>query len=212
MRFLRHQTFIAIIVVAATAACSQVYSIDRTRSKLLVHVFKSGLFSAFADNHEVEALIADGTVDEAAQRVNLVIDSRAMKVLDPQLTAEKRQQIQQRMLGPEVLDSERFPNITFESTKIEQIGQGQFLVRGQLSLRGVTRPISMNLQRENGRYAGGCTLKQSEFGIKPITIGGGSVKVKDEMKINFDIYTSAHAATTTSPFALGSSLSDVGKK
>jgi hypothetical protein len=32
-------------------------------------------------------------------------------------------------------------------------------------------------------------LKQSEFGITPISLAGGTVKVKDEMKIDFDIVT-----------------------
>jgi hypothetical protein len=35
-------------------------------------------------------------------------------------------------------------------------------------------------------YRGSATLKQTDFGIKPISIGGGMVKVKDEVKIDFD--------------------------
>lgn len=112
-----------------------------------------------------------------------------MRVLDPQLAPGKRQQVQERMLGPEVLDSMRFPEITFVSTSIEATGADEFLVRGELSLRGVTHPVAARVRRDNGRYTGVGTLKQRDFGIKPISIAGGTVKVKDELKIDFDIRT-----------------------
>ena len=162
-------------------------SIDTTQSKLHVHAFKSGLFAGLADNHDVEVPIAEGTINESASRVKFVIDARRMKVLDPQLSPDKRRQVQERMLGPEVLDSSRFPQINFESTNVESAGHDELLVRGQLSMRGRKRPVIARVRKENARYVGTCTLKQHEFGITPISIAGGTVKVKDELKIEFDI-------------------------
>lgn len=43
--------------------------------------------------------------------------------------------------------------------------------------------------RTQTRYRGSATIKQADFGIKPISIGGGTIKVKDEVKIDFDIVT-----------------------
>jgi hypothetical protein len=40
---------------------------------------------------------------------------------------------------------------------------------------------------ENGHYRGSVPLKQTDFGITPVRIAGGAVKVKDEIKIEFDI-------------------------
>ena len=174
---------IAIVILVA----GQVSTIDTARSKLLVHVSKSGVFSGFADNHEVEAPISEGTVDERGRRVKFSVDSRRMKVLDPQLSPDKRQQVQERMLGPEVLNSLRFPEITFESSHVEQEGEGKFRVDGQLSLHGVTKPVSILAQAENGRYTGRFALKQRDFGITPVSIAGGTVKVKDELTIEFDV-------------------------
>jgi len=53
----------------------------------------------------------------------------------------------------------------------------------------MSRPITVSVRNENGRYLGTCTLSQREFGIEPISIAGGTVKVKDELKIEFDIKT-----------------------
>jgi hypothetical protein len=42
---------------------------------------------------------------------------------------------------------------------------------------------------QDGRYRGTVVLKQRDFGITPISIAGGTVKVKDELKVEFDIVT-----------------------
>lgn len=178
-------------------AFGQTRAIDTSNSKLIVHVFKAGAFSAFGDNHEVEAPIAEGSVDEGARRVKFVVESQRLKVLDPQMAPGKRQQVQERMVSPEVLDAARFPRITFESTEVEQTGPDRLLVRGQLSLHGVTRPVVVNVRTENGRYVGSSTLKQREFGITPISIAGGSVKVKDELKIEFDVRVGPQAGVVS---------------
>jgi YceI-like domain len=184
---------IGLSLLAVSSA--QVRSIDTAQSKLHVHAYKSGLFSGFADNHDVEAPIVEGTIDESASRVRFVVDARQMRVLDPQLSPDKRRQVQERMLGPEVLDSTNFPQIKFESANVEKSGQDELLVGGQLSLRGITHPVSVKVRKENGRYVGSCTLKQRDFGIKPISIAGGTVKVKDELKIEFDIRTNTRIAS-----------------
>ena len=168
-------------------AFGQARPIDTSNSKLVVHVSKAGAFSALGDDHQVEAPIAEGSVDEATRRVSFVVESQRMKVLDPQLSPDKRQQVQERMVGPEVLNVASFPRITFESTRVEQAGADRLVVYGQLSLHGVTRSVVVNVRAENGRYVGSATLKQKEFGITPVSIAGGTVKVKDELTIEFDV-------------------------
>ena len=174
--------------IVSVPAWAQEHPIDTASSKLTVRAFKTGLFSGFADNHEIEAPITEGSIDEAAGRVKFAVDSRRMKVLDPQMNPSRRQEVQERMLGPEVLDSTRFLQITFDSTSVER-SKDLYVVHGQLSLHGVTRPIAVNVRSESGRYKGTFTLKQRDFGIAPISIAGGTVKVKDELQIEFDIRT-----------------------
>jgi len=192
-KHLRHG-LVAILFGLLSTAWSQEHPIDSANSKLHVHVFKSGVFSGFADNHDVEAPIAEGTIDETAFRVRFVVDAQRMKVLDPQLSRDKRQQVQERMLGPEVLDAQRIPKIIFESTNIEGTANGQFVVGGRLSLHGVTHAVTASVHKQDGHYVGTCTLKQRDFGIAPISIAGGTVKVKDELKIEFDIRASTAIA------------------
>ena len=166
----------------------QSHTIDVTKSSLKIRVFKSGLFSAFAHDHEVEAPIDKGTIDTSANpSVQLVMDTRKMRVLDPEISADKRSEIQRTMQSSSVLDSEHFPEISFQSTAVKSKGNDHWEVQGNLSLHGRTRPLAVAVVLEGGHYRGSVSFRQSNFGISPVRIAGGTVKVKDEVKVEFDI-------------------------
>jgi hypothetical protein len=163
-------------------------AIDVNKSSLKIRVFKSGAFSAFAHDHEIQAPIDEGKIDSSASpSVQLRVDSRKMRVLDPETSADKRAQIQQTMEGATVLDVEHFPDISFRSTAVTKTGAAHWEVRGGLALHGQNQPVVVVVSLEAGHYRGSASFKQSDFGITPISIAGGTVKVKDEVKIEFDI-------------------------
>ena len=162
-------------------------TIDSEKSVMTVHVFKAGLFSAFGHEHEVRAPIQQGAFNETTPSVELAVDARRLHVVDKEISDKDRAQVQQDMLGPKVLDSEKFPEIRFRSTSVERLGEGKWLVTGDLTLHGQTRPVKVNADGQNGHYKGTAELKQKDFGITPITVGGGAVKVKNELKVDFDI-------------------------
>ena len=175
-------------VVATAASGAETRPIDTGHSTLTVFVYKSGLFSAFADNHVIQAPIASGSVSlEVPLGVEIRVRSADLTVLDPSMAAGKRTQVQTRMLGPDVLDSAAYPDIVFASTAIESVGPDRWTVTGRLSIHGVTRPTTFSVAQQGGRYRGTVALKQRDFGIKPISIVGGTVTVKDELKVEFDI-------------------------
>jgi len=176
----------AVALSAFLAAESR--QIDLTQSKLVVYVYKSGLFSGFADDHIVDAPLAGGKLsDEAPLAVAIEVRAGDLKVRDPNLSASKRDEVQMRMLSPQVLDTAKFQTITFESTSIEPAGADRWNVTGRLTIHGQTKPVTFMATRANGRYRGTATVKQRDFGIAPISIAGGTVKVKDELKVEFDI-------------------------
>lgn len=166
--------------------------IDPDRSTVTVYVYKAGLFSAFADNHIIRAPIARGSIStDGPLAVELSVRSASLTVLDPSLSVDKRAEVQTRMLGPEVLDSTKYPDITFASTAIASVGADRWTVTGRLTIHGETRSTTFPVKQENGRYRGFAFLKQRDFGIQPISIMGGTVKVKDELKVEFDIAIAA---------------------
>ena len=183
------------VLLAAAFFCAsangETWVIDSHKSSLTVHVFKSGLLSALGDNHEVRAIASGSVTDGEKPSVEIAVDARQMTVLDPTLAPDKRAEVQKRMLGPDVLDVTKFPEIRFKSTAVRTLGEGRWRVEGALSLHGHSVPLSFEVTGSKERFRGSATVSQRAFGIQPISAGGGTVNVKDEVKVDFDIATAS---------------------
>ncbi len=181
------ESIFACLLVSLPALAQPQKLIDTDRSVLTVHVYKTGLFSAFGHNHEIRATIQSGSFSEDNPSVEFTVDSRTLKVLDVEASDSERRTIQETMLGPKVLDSDHFPEIRFRSTSIHRMAEGKWAVNGNLTLHGQTRPIKVDVESEVGRYRGSAELQQKDFGITPVSVAGGSVKVKNEVRVDFEI-------------------------
>jgi polyisoprenoid-binding protein YceI len=184
-------TFTALSLLWLTrlaAAPSDARAVDGPHSTITVHVYKSGFLSAFGHNHEIQAPIQSGQVKESGSpSVELHVDARKLHVLDPEASDSTRAQIQETMLGTQVLDVEHFPDISFQSTGLEPKGPQRWIVHGNLALHGKDQPITFEVTLKGDYYRGSAALKQTDFGITPVTVAGGTVKVKNEVKIEFEI-------------------------
>jgi hypothetical protein len=176
--------FLATLANRCYAASS---SVDLEHSTLTIRVFKSGLFSGFAHNHEIAAPLSSGVVDPAARSVEVHFESQKLKVLDPDASTSDRAKVQETMLSDKVLDAKHFADIVFRSRSVKSSGENAYTVEGELRLHGTTQPLTLPVSLLNGHYTGSVKLKQTDFGITPITLFGGSVKVKDVIEITFDI-------------------------
>lgn len=196
--------FALLFLSLSLPACAQ--DLDLAASKITVHVEKSGLFSAFAHNHTIAAPLASGHLDVEKRTIKLQFHSKEMKVLDPGTSDSERSTIESTMKSSEVLDPARFPEITFVSTSVETSAGGaqtgnkatanptgatdppqRYSVRGHLALHGVNRPVELAVSFSEGHYTGRVTLKQTDYGITPVKIAGGTIRVKDVIGIVFDI-------------------------
>ncbi|MBZ5727165.1 MAG: YceI family protein [Acidobacteriia bacterium] len=171
----------------AWAAAAQERAIDPQKSAMTVRVYKAGVFSAFGHDHEIAAPIARGAVDAATRRVELRVEAAALRVRDAKSSDKDRGEIQKTMVGPDVLDVEHYPEISFRSTTVEAAGPDSWKVHGSLTLHGQTQQVTVNVKEENGHYVGSAALNQTSFGIKPVAVAGGTIKVKNEIRIEFDI-------------------------
>jgi len=107
---------------------------------------------------------------------------------DPKVDAAAQAEIQAHMQQM-TLESAKYPEITYRSSSVEMQGRDQWKVHGALTLHGVTRPVVVMVQRDGEMYISHATVRQTDFAIKPITVGGGLVKVKNEVEIDFRIST-----------------------
>jgi len=168
-------------------ASAQPRAIDTAKSVMTVRVYKAGVFSALGHNHEISAPISGGTVDVTARQVELHARTSALKVLDPGVSEKDRNEIQGTMLGASVLDAPTHPEIVFRSTAAEAAGPGAWKVRGNLTLHGQTHTVDVEVRADGEHYVGTSRFKQTEFGIQPVKVAGGTIRVKDEVRIEFNI-------------------------
>jgi polyisoprenoid-binding protein YceI len=180
----------------ATQHTTQGAAIDTRHSVMTVRVYRAGAFAAFGHDHEIAAPIAAGSVNFAAHQVELHVDARTLCVEDADASEKDRGEIRKTMLGPEVLDVEHYPAIVFRSTSMEPAGAGSWRILGNLVLHGTTQPVTVDVMEKAGHYTGHALVKQTDFGIKPVRAGGGTVRVKDEVRIEFNIEL-AHARQST---------------
>jgi polyisoprenoid-binding protein YceI len=182
---------LAMILGIGGLAAAQDMPIDVERSTITIHVGKAGLLSAAGHEHWVNAPIAAGSIRESGTpQVEFTVNTRAMTVKpDPKVDAATQEQIQKDMQET-TLDTTRFPRISFASHTVERSGDG-WKVEGTLTLHGVSKTLTLNVTKDGGAYVSRTTLKQTDFGIKPITAGGGMVKVKDQVELEFRIVPQA---------------------
>jgi polyisoprenoid-binding protein YceI len=184
----RERTALLFALLLASAAVSaQPTSIDTQRSSVTVRVYKSGLFSGFAHNHIITAPVSAAALDTTQRTASLTFNVVDMKVVDSEGSESDRQEIEATMKGPKVLDSAQFPAISFRSTRVDETSPQHYKVIGELTLHGQSRELSFSVVLTEGIYKGALTLKQTDFGITPVKIAGGTVRVKDEIEISFEI-------------------------
>jgi hypothetical protein len=154
----------------------------------VVEVSRSGLLSAFGHDHRIAAPVASGHVlCREGPRTEIAFDARALRVADGGLSNSDRDKVQATMEGPEVLDAARYPEVVFRSTSIEPVAAGRWSVAGSLTLHGETRAVRAEVSLSEGRYHGSTAFKLTDFGIRPPVVAGGAVRVRDEVRIVFDV-------------------------
>jgi polyisoprenoid-binding protein YceI len=179
----------ALLLAVFSLSAQAGSAIDAQRSQITVHVGKSGVFGA-GHEHDVCAPIASGTITTSDNAmVEFEIRAADMKVLpDAKVSSKDHEQTQQNM-QQHVLESAKFPEIEFRSSKVSKTAANEWKVTGTLRLHGTAKLVQVPVELQDDAYVGRVKIKQTDFGITPIKVAGGLVKVKDELAIEFRIYS-----------------------
>jgi polyisoprenoid-binding protein YceI len=181
------------------------YRIDAKRSRFTVRAFAGGMLSALGHNPTIAIRDFEGVIQFLPERLDLAqlrisIKADSLTVTDD-VSEKDRLDIESKM-REEVLETDKYPQIIFESTSVsgEKIFAGQYRVtiNGKLSLHGVTRDCAVAGQviasddslRANGEF----TLLQTDYRIRLVSAAGGTIKLKDELKFSFDIVARKESA------------------
>jgi polyisoprenoid-binding protein YceI len=174
------------------------YALDPAVSRLQIRAFSTGILAGFG--HDPTLLARDFSGEIRVPPGGPVEGSLDLRVKAKSLAAsndikEKDRREIERIMHGEILESATFPEIVFRSTAVsgEKTGEGQYRLTldGELSLHGVTASqqlvVYFAITEEQAKAWGETSLLQTRFGIQPVSIAGGTLKVKDELKLSFDL-------------------------
>ena len=167
---------------------------------ILLNVGRSGLFGFAGHDHEVAVPAFAGNVmldraDANRSSLSIQFDAAALTVTGKGEPPEDVPEVQRVMLSDRVLDVQRHPKITFVSRSISVVegstNRMMLRVSGQLTLRGValpvTVPVEVQLSGDRLTATGKATVRQTLFGMRPVSAGAGTVKVKDAVEVIFTV-------------------------
>lgn len=127
----------------------------------------------------------------AATSINAEVDVNSIHTND-----EKRDG---HLKSPDFFDAATYPVMTYKSTSVTKGSEGTYLVAGDLTLHGVTKPVNLEIEEVSpetkdlwGKTRIGATakgkLKRTDFGLVwNAAMETGGVMLGDEVKIDFDI-------------------------
>jgi hypothetical protein len=169
--------------------------VDSAQSLVTIEVHRAGLFSSLGHDHVVASRDVAGYVSVSAGVADLYVPLDTLVVDDPGLrtgagmnTQPSQQDIEgtRRNMLTRTLDAAHFP---FALIHIARKDDGRLMVT--ITLHGITRSYAVAAQLDTVpggiSVAGKMSLNQSDFGITPLAVLGGVLKVRDRLDLRFRI-------------------------
>jgi polyisoprenoid-binding protein YceI len=172
----------ALSATLGTDAPAGVYKLDNTHASITWKVMHFGLAKYTARFTKWDAELNFDPADPAKNSVSVKIDPNSVrtdypyaKTKSPMGTIEDFDK--KIATDPKMLNSKKFPEITFKSTAVERTGDKSAKVTGDLTMLGVTKPITIDATFNSGMaahpftkapvvgFSGAGTIKRSEFGF-----------------------------------------------
>ena len=183
-----------------------VYEVSAKDSDIRILVYRAGTLARLGHNHVMTAAGLTGKVwiNPAMEKSGLqlsfpvgqlVVDDPAARKASgddfpPDIPVADRDGTRKNMLRPEVLDGEHFPTITLRSVKVSgTAGAPHILTHVTIKDAGhdVDVPAKVTVEGSKLTASGEFDIKQTDFGIKPFSVGLGTLSVKDELHVAFRI-------------------------
>ena len=163
-------------------------------SRLALEVEKTGLMSGKTHVFQFERYGGRLDYDEARpenSRVTLRIESASIVCRDAWLSGKDLKKVQVHAEN-EMLAVKQHPEILFTSTRITKESQTLFEVAGDLTIRGLARPVTVLVEivpESGGRigFKGQAVVRLTDYGLKPPSALLGAIGTRDEMRVSFEL-------------------------
>jgi polyisoprenoid-binding protein YceI len=175
------------------------YRLDPAQSKFMVRTFSGGLLFFKGHDHFIKV----GDFSGEAQLTPTALNPASLQMTIRAASLEETRDVftpqQKQIINGEirelVLETAKFPEITFKSTevtgKLTAAGHYEAKIGGDLMLHGVTRhiviPADVSLEGNKLRARGEFTINRGDYNVKATSAMNGTIRVRDKLKFTFDI-------------------------
>lgn len=187
-----------MVEISPAAVQAERYVIDSRASRFTVQAFATGLLARMGHNPVIGIRDFSGEMRFDPDKLEaggfrLVIKSASLSVQND--ISDKDLREIERLMNQEVLETSKFPEILYEAVTISVTKMADMLcsatLNGNLTLHGVTRNqtivVRVALLGSMLRASGDFTLDQTDYNIKLVSVAGGALKLKDELKFSFEM-------------------------
>ena len=176
---------------ATTAPTTITWKIDPAHSRAefkVKHMMISNVKGGFSG---LSGTLTEHATDASLSSIDAVIDVASLSTGDVQRDAHLK--------SAEFFDAEKYPQMTFKSTKVEKKGEEDYAVTGDLTLHGVTKPVTFAVEGPSapGKDPWGNTriglsastkINRKDFGLSwNAALETGGVLVGEEVQISIDV-------------------------
>ena len=180
----------AALGAATLPALAETWSADTAHSEIgfsVRHLMVSNVKGSFA---KFSATVDGDPADPASARISAKVDVASVTTREPKRDDHLR--------SGDFFDAAKFPEMTFASTKVEKVSANRAKVTGNLTLRGVTKPVVLDVEYTApvknpwGKTVVGATatgtINRQDFGVSwSKSLDGGGLVVSDEVKIQLEL-------------------------
>ena len=162
------------------------YRFDKIHTQVIFFVDHLGFSKSQGEFHDYDGTFVFDPADWPGSSVEVSIRTASLDMDDPEWDNHLR--------GKDFFDVGRFPDMRFRSTRVERTGEHEGRVEGELTLLGVTRPVTLDIRfnkaavhPKTGQYVAGfsghATVKRSDFGMTyGLPFVGDDVEVRLEVE------------------------------
>jgi polyisoprenoid-binding protein YceI len=205
MRRLILSSLAAALLPLASIASATTWEIDPAHTSVQFSVRHLMISNVRGEFGTVTGSVRQNDRDIAASAFEATIDATSITTRDAKRDAHLR--------GPDFLDVAQYPTIHFVSKRLEPAGTGHWKVLGELTLHGVTREITLDvdgptpeMKDPSGTIRAGAAattkINRKDFGINwNKALDAGGVAVSDEVAITIDVEAIKQVAPAATPTA-----------
>jgi polyisoprenoid-binding protein YceI len=181
----------AILFTASTSAFASTWEIDPTHTSAQFAVRHLVISTVRGKLGKVSGTVTLDDADLIKSSVHATIDTTGID------TAEAKRD--EHLRSPDFLDVARYPTLTFKSKKVEKVSDDAYKVTGDLTMRGVTREVVLNVAGSptplkdpfgNTKLGGVAktVINRKDFGVSwSQSLDGGGLVVGDDVDVTIDV-------------------------